>query len=101
MGSSQLRRQDNLPWICAGDFNEVLYQHEQLGGNPRNEGQMSAFRECLMDCGLTDLGYKGYSFTWSNRREGDANVQVRLYRGVATASFLDLFPDSHVEHVMT
>jgi hypothetical protein len=54
-----------------------------------------------MDCGLTDLGYKGYSFTWSNRREGDANVQVRLDRGVATASFLDLFPDSHVEHVMT
>jgi hypothetical protein len=31
-----LHSQDDLNWLCAGDFNEVLFQHEQLGGNPRN-----------------------------------------------------------------
>jgi hypothetical protein len=35
--------QDDLPWLCAGDFNEVLAQHEQLGGNPRNHAQIAAF----------------------------------------------------------
>jgi exonuclease III len=96
-----LRRQDDLPWICAGDFNEILRQDEQIGGNPRNEGQMQAFRDCLLDCGFTDLGYTGYSFTWNNRRDGEANIQVRLDRGVATASFLEMFPNAKVEHIMT
>ena len=27
-----LRAQDNLPWICAGDFNEALFQADQMGG---------------------------------------------------------------------
>jgi hypothetical protein len=96
-----LKRQDDLPWICAGDFNEVLHQDEQIGGNPRNEAQMLAFRECLMKCELTDLGYKGYSFTWNNKREGEANMQVRLDMGVVMASFLGLFPDVQAEHVVT
>jgi hypothetical protein len=60
---------------------------------------MAAFRECLEVCGLSDLGYKGYDFTWNNRREGADNVQCRLDRGTATTSFLELFPFSCVEHI--
>jgi hypothetical protein len=69
--------------------------------NPRNETQMQGFRECLYDCELTDLGFKGYPFSWSNKREGGDNIQVRLDRGTATTSFLDLFPHVLVEHIMT
>jgi hypothetical protein len=61
---------------------------------------MEAFRECLADCGLTDLGYSGYDYTWDNRREGEDNIQVRLDRGTATASFLDIYPLTCVEHVI-
>jgi hypothetical protein len=96
-----LRRQDDLPWLCAEDFNEILWSEEQLGGNPRNESQMTAFRECLADCGLSDLGYKGYMFTWNNRRFGEENIQVRLDRGMATASFHNLYPFTTVEHIPT
>jgi hypothetical protein len=76
-----LKSQDDLPWLCAGDFNEILFQYEQLGGNPRNQAQMDAFRECLEDCNLTDLGYKGYDYTWNNKGEEGENIQVRLDRG--------------------
>jgi hypothetical protein len=62
---------------------------------------MAAFRDCLDDCGLTDLGFKGYKFTWNNKREGPENVQCRLDRGTATASFLELFPFTSVEHIAT
>jgi hypothetical protein len=54
-----------------------------------------------MDCGLSDLEYSGYKYTWSNRREGEDNIQVRLDRGTSTASFISLYPLSHVEHVAT
>jgi hypothetical protein len=54
-----------------------------------------------MDCGLSDLGYKGYDFTWDNRREGSENIQVRLDRGTTTMSFLSLFPLTQVEHIIT
>jgi hypothetical protein len=96
-----LKAQDDLPWLSAGDFNEVLAQHEHLGINQRNPNQMAAFWECLEVCGLSGLGYKGYDFTWNNRREGADNVQCRLDRGTAIASFLELFPYSCVELITT
>jgi hypothetical protein len=96
-----LKSQDDLPWLCAGDFNEILMQHEQLGGNPRNQAHMQAFQDCLAECNLVDMGYKGYDFTWNNRRgEGD-NIQVRLDRGTATAAFLEMYPLSLIEHIAT
>jgi hypothetical protein len=80
-----LKGQDNLPWLCVGDFNKVTSPSEQIGGNPRSESQMTAFRDCLSDCELNDLGFKGYIYTWNNKREGLDNIQVWLDRGTATA----------------
>jgi hypothetical protein len=96
-----LRRQDDLPWLCAGDFNEILFRAEQKGGNLRSARQMEDFSQCLTDCGLADLGYSGYDFTWDNKRDGADNIQVRLDRGMATSSFLDIFPLTQVEHIIT
>jgi hypothetical protein len=96
-----LRRQDNLPWLCAGDFNEIVRQEEQMGGNRRGAAQMERFRDCLSDCGLADLGFSGYAFTWNNRRDGGENVQARLDRATCTNSFAQLFPATSVEHVIT
>jgi hypothetical protein len=32
------------PWICMGDFNEILNQSEKWGANTLANGQMEAFR---------------------------------------------------------
>jgi hypothetical protein len=47
------------PWICYGDFNEVLTSDEHLGLNDRSESHMSLLRDCLQSCGLVDLGFSG------------------------------------------
>ncbi|KAL0391781.1 UNVERIFIED_CONTAM: hypothetical protein Sradi_2400900 [Sesamum radiatum] len=82
-------------WLCAGDFNEILSQDEKTGA-PRPRKQIEEFRDCLLDCQLSDLGFRGAKFTWSNHREGAANVFVRLDRACASPDWTSLFPAASV-----
>jgi hypothetical protein len=96
-----LRGQDSLPWLYAGDYNEIIRSDEQVGGNAQSAAQMERFRGCLADYGLADLGFSGYKFTWNNRRDGQDNVQARLDRATCDASFSEMFPAMVVEHITT
>lgn len=96
-----LQNQSNLPWICAGDFNEVLEATEQFGGLVRPERQMEGFREAVAVCGFTDLGFIGLPYTWDNRQEGDRNVKVRLDRVFANDVISMVFDEIKVWHIQT
>ena len=45
----------NYPWLCFGDFNEILNLNEKLGGNDRCLNMVAEFREAVTDCSLVDL----------------------------------------------
>ena len=94
-----LRAQNDLPWLCAGDFNEVLAAEEHFGNNEREAWQMAGFQQAVADCGLSDLGYTGLPYTWDNRQEGDRNVKVRLDRGLGDQKFMDVLSETSVKHV--
>lgn len=80
----------------AGDFNEILFSHEKLGGAPRNETTIREFREVVDECGFTDLGYVGKKFTWRGKR-GDGMVLKRLDRALATQAWLAMNPATWVQ----
>jgi hypothetical protein len=96
-----LRNETALAWLCAGDFNEILYDHEQFGGNDRGEWLMEGFCDVMSYGGFTDLGYNGLPYTWDNRREGRHNVKVCLDRAIVDDALLDMFGDSVVTHIQT
>ena len=96
-----LRNQANLPWLCVGDFNEILHVEEQMGGNDREEWCLDGFREAVQYCGFSYLGYRGLPYTWDNRREGLRNIKVRLDRRLADHAWLELFGESSITHVQT
>lgn len=50
-----LNRRFNLPWLMAGDFNEIVRNSEKKGGNNRSLAQMQRFREALHAYGFMDL----------------------------------------------
>jgi exonuclease III len=91
-----LARMSPDPWVCIGDFNKVLTSSEKLGGNARQQNLMQAFQQTLEECSLTDLGFVGPKFTWSNCQEGVALIQERLDRGVANLAWINIFPDAEV-----
>jgi hypothetical protein len=62
---------------------------------------LEAFREVLYDCDLTDLGFLGIPYTYDNKRQGRANVRVRLDRVVAYPAWRDMFADSEVQHLVS
>ncbi|XVF53913.1 hypothetical protein PTKIN_Ptkin05aG0137900 [Pterospermum kingtungense] len=41
-----------LPWLCFGDFNELLSAFDKLGGAGRFKRQMQQFRDAVKDCRL-------------------------------------------------
>ncbi|KAK6147765.1 hypothetical protein DH2020_018677 [Rehmannia glutinosa] len=56
---------DDHPWLCLGDFNEILYHSEKIGGRRKDDKKLLALRNAS-ECNLDDLGYDGYQFTWTS-----------------------------------
>jgi len=82
------------PWLCMGDFNEILVGHEKEGGVARPQICMDRFREVLEECSLDDLGFAGDPFTWRNHSHTDAHyIRERLDRAVADAAWRTRFPN--------
>ncbi|KAK6142672.1 hypothetical protein DH2020_023020 [Rehmannia glutinosa] len=91
--------QSNTPTLYVGDFNEILWFHEKQGGNFKSMGQMEKFRSAIEACNLNDLGYTGYTFTWTNGRSGDNNVQERLDRFLASDLWREKYQYHQVHHL--
>ncbi|CAM8944513.1 unnamed protein product [Rhodiola kirilowii] len=96
-----LSRQRGGPWLVLGDFNEVLFGWEYKGRRLRREWQMRSFREAIEDCGITDLGYKGAPFTYSNKREGIFEMRARLDRAFGNNQWRSIFPEVEVRHLVS
>ena len=43
-----------LPWLCLGDFNEIIGHAEKAGGNLRPAKKMDRFRIAISHCGFFD-----------------------------------------------
>ena len=61
-----------VPWLCCGNFNEILQSSEKQGRLPKQQQPMMEFWAAFLHCGLVDLGFQGNIFTWNNGRPGDA-----------------------------
>ncbi|XP_058751474.1 uncharacterized protein LOC131624535 [Vicia villosa] len=85
--------------IMFGDFNDILLDIEKVGENCRTLSQLSWGRKAIEQSGLTDVGFMGYPFTWSNGRQGEENIQCRLDRSFVSQSFKEQFPNTKVTHL--
>ncbi|GMJ14221.1 hypothetical protein HRI_005091300 [Hibiscus trionum] len=96
----QLKEQHDMPWLIAGDFNEVMFSFEKMGRRIRPERCMQQFRDALDDCELGDLGFTGAWFTWERGNFPHTNVRERLDRALANPRWWDAHPTFFVKHLL-
>ncbi|RVX07677.1 putative mitochondrial protein [Vitis vinifera] len=82
-----------------GDFNELMHQSEKRGNHPHPGSLIEAFRQAVTDCGLSDLGYVGYVYTWEKGRGTTRWVEERLDRALVSTGWKHLFNQSHLIHL--
>nr|XP_023927086.1 uncharacterized protein LOC112038505 [Quercus suber] len=89
----------SMPWVIAGDFNEVLMGDDKFGGRPVNLSRALRFQECLDNCRMIDIGFSGPRYTWSNRRPLSRLIQERIDRVFVNAEWNSLYPEVAVFHL--
>ncbi|KAK9689068.1 hypothetical protein RND81_09G033200 [Saponaria officinalis] len=63
------------------------------------KGICCELRDAANDCGLRDLQFEEYEFTYDNGQEGKANRQSRLDRAMATEAWLEVYPYARLHHL--
>ena len=86
----RLHEQCSLPWLCAGDFNEILADDEKYGGAICPARQITYFKEAIRECCLFDMNFSRAKYTWL-RRYGSDLIAERLDRGLANEAFQKKF----------
>ncbi|XP_019265527.1 PREDICTED: uncharacterized protein LOC109243087 [Nicotiana attenuata] len=87
-------------WFIGGDFNEVLKARNKFGGNPINLSRSNLFWNCINECNLLDLGYKGSKYTWTNKRYSNKTSLIleRIDRCFANEGWIEQYPEASVLH---
>ena len=89
---------NSLPWVCIGDFNELMHAREKEGGSTRSAKQMEAFCDVINSSSLRDIGYKGQDFTWSRRMGNRGWIRERLDRALVSTNWASRFPKMQLHH---
>ena len=97
----RLGNANHLPWLCMGDFNEIVSDFEKLGGNLRSPKQMERFRDAINRCRFRDLGYVGPRFTWNKIFTNGDSWWVQLDRALATTEWFSNFANAKLHHLST
>lgn len=87
-----------LPWLVVGDFNDILSSNEKFSSSPSSQRRIVAFRNCIDNCKLLDLGFNGPRFTWTNKRHNGL-VLKRLDRVLCNLSWKHAFDEANMLHL--
>lgn len=83
-------------WVIMGDFNEILDEEENskfssLDNLPRG---MRDFQQVVLNCQLSDFGYQGPKFTWSNKQD-EGIICKKLDRVLISKEVSVRFPNAY------
>ncbi|KAK9112279.1 hypothetical protein Scep_019798 [Stephania cephalantha] len=78
--------------LLIGDWNSLTSQEEKFGGITWVYHDHNELIDFINSQKLTDLGFDGPMFTWTNRIDYLHRIGAKLDRALATHSWCDIFP---------
>ncbi|KAF4357137.1 hypothetical protein F8388_002342 [Cannabis sativa] len=84
------------PWLCIGDFNEIVSFSEIVGGPMKCPRSMEDFQEVMDNCQLSDFCSCKSELTWGNGHR-DMGVMERLDRALCNEEWLSMFDGADVK----
>ncbi|XP_062014482.1 uncharacterized protein LOC133731021 [Rosa rugosa] len=84
----------STPWLCLGDFNDILNAFEKWGGATRLQWRMNLFRNFLTHTELRDLNFQGPIHTWYCMRQSQIFIKERLDRSLGNVHWCAAQPNS-------
>lgn len=88
-----------LSWVMVGDFNEPLVNEDKFRGRGVSINGSLLFKECLDRCNMVDLGFLGFRYTWTNKRDINNLILERIDRFFMNLEWCVLYLDSKVTHL--
>lgn len=61
-----------------GDYNQPISGRDKKGDKSINAVKAQGLLDMVNGCNLIDLGYQGPRYTWTNCRQGLANIREQL-----------------------
>ena len=86
-----------LPWLIAGDFNEIICNSEKRGG--RSKFSNSGFAAWIDRNCLVDMGFIGSKFTWMTKRGIGEEIWERLDRAICSMDWRLCYAEGFVKHL--
>ncbi|XP_071900968.1 uncharacterized protein [Coffea arabica] len=88
-------------FLIAGDFNDIVSNDEKWGGTIREERSLRDFKDFIDQNKLTDLGYEGHPWTWSNHWEEEGEIRQRLDRCLSSYEWVQIVDKTRCQHLDT
>ncbi|KAL9681645.1 hypothetical protein QQ045_013431 [Rhodiola kirilowii] len=89
----------NKPWVLVGDFNTISSWSKKRGGNRMAGNSIRDFNDFMANVGVSDAGYSGSPFTWSNNQSGTSRIWLRLDRALLNGRAMAAFQQLQVTHL--
>ncbi|XP_021764590.1 uncharacterized protein LOC110729177 [Chenopodium quinoa] len=83
--------------VIIGDFNQVEYSSDKLGGNFSIPGQLD-FMNWRLGLNLIDVPFTGPRYTWTNNRLDSDPIFERLDRAYGSSTWFLNYPDTNLIH---
>ena len=95
-----LNRRYKMPWMCFGDFNEIISMEEKKGGAVRSQRQMEDFRNAIHQCGFRDLGIVVLIIHGVTCKKEIDRIYLRSDRALASANWIEHYRETRVHHLV-
>lgn len=89
-----------LPYIVLGDFNELSFDSDKLGGVPSNSKRLNRMNYIKSQLNFYERPFSSQKFTWRKKKKAAQITYILecLDKGLVSIGLLNQFPNAMLKH---